>query len=66
MPIGPTFELRAIGSPDGLKAAIERPGGILSLYEQSIDARFTVAQEDQLELPPTERDLMPAAARPVE
>jgi len=66
VPIGPTFELRAIGSPDGLKAAIERPGGILSLYEQSIDARFTVAQENQLELPPTERDLMPAAARPVE
>jgi len=66
VPIGPTFELRAIGSPDGLKAAIERPGGILSLYEQSIDARFTVAQEDQLELPPTERDLMPAAARPTE
>jgi uncharacterized protein YlxW (UPF0749 family) len=66
VPIGPTFELRAIGSPDGLKASIERPGGILSLYEQSIDARFTVTQEDQLELPPTERDLMPAAARPVE
>jgi uncharacterized protein YlxW (UPF0749 family) len=66
VPIGPTFELRAIGSPDGLKAAIERPGGILSLYEQSIDARFTVAQENQLELPPTERDLMPAAARPTE
>ena len=64
--IGPSFEIRAIGSPDGLKSAIERPGGILSLYEQSIDARFTVAQEDQLELPPTERDLMPAAARPVE
>ena len=66
VPIGSTFEIHAIGSPDGLKAAIERPGGILSLYEQSIDARFTVAQMSQLELPPTERDLMPAAARPVE
>jgi uncharacterized protein YlxW (UPF0749 family) len=66
VPIGPTFEIRAIGSPDGLKAAIERPGGILSLYEQSIDARFIVAQENLIELPPTERDLMPAAARPVE
>jgi uncharacterized protein YlxW (UPF0749 family) len=64
--IGPTFELRAIGSPDGLQAAIERPGGILSLYEQSIDARFTVSQVDRLVLPPTRRDLMPAAARPVE
>ena len=43
VPIGPTFEISAIGSPDGLKAAIERPGGILSLYEQSIDARFAVS-----------------------
>jgi uncharacterized protein YlxW (UPF0749 family) len=66
VPIGPTFEVTAIGSPDGLAAAIERPGGILSLYEQSIDARFTVSQVERLELPPTDRDLMPAAARPVE
>ena len=64
--IGPSFEISAIGSPDGLQAAIERPGGILSLYEQSIDARFSVSQMDRLELPPTERDLVPAAARPVE
>jgi uncharacterized protein YlxW (UPF0749 family) len=64
--IGPSFEIRAIGSPDGLQAAIERPGGILSLYEQSIDARFTVTQVDRLILPSTDRDLMPAAARPVE
>ena len=66
VPIGPSFEITAIGSPDGLKAAIERPGGILSLYEQSIDARFAVSQVDLLEVPPTARDLMPAAARPVE
>ncbi len=66
VPIGSTFEITAIGSPDGLQAAIERPGGILSLYEQSIDARFTVSQVNRLVLPPTERDLMPAAARAVE
>jgi uncharacterized protein YlxW (UPF0749 family) len=66
VPIGPSFEISAIGSPDGLQAAIERPGGILSLYEQSIDARFSVSQLDRLVLPPTERDLAPAAARPVE
>jgi uncharacterized protein YlxW (UPF0749 family) len=66
VPIGPSFEITAIGSPDGLMAAIERPGGILSLYEQSIDARFAVSQVDTLELPPTARDLVPAAARPVE
>jgi len=66
VPIGPSFVISAIGSPDGLQAAIERPGGILSLYEQSIDARFSVSQADRLLLPPTERDLAPAAARPVE
>jgi len=66
VPIGPSFAISAIGSPDGLQAAIERPGGILSLYEQSIDARFSVSQVDRLTLPPTERDLVPAAARPVE
>lgn len=66
VPIGPSFEVTAIGSPDGLAAAIERPGGILSLYEQSIDARFTVSQVNRLELPATQRELMPAAARPVE
>ncbi len=66
VPIGPSFEISAIGSPDGLQAAIERPGGILSLYEQSIDARFSVSQVDRLVLPPTERNLVPAAASPVE
>ena len=64
--IGPSFEVLAIGSPDGLQAAIERPGGILRLFEQSIDARFTLTQVAQLSLPATERDLTPQAARAVE
>ena len=64
--IGPSFKVTAIGSPDGLQAAIERPGGILNLFEQSIDARFTVSQVERLSLPPTRRDLTPAAARAVE
>jgi len=66
VPIGPSFEVRAIGSPDGLQAAIERPGGILQLFERSIDARFTLTQVDRLSLPATERDLTPTAARAVE
>jgi uncharacterized protein YlxW (UPF0749 family) len=64
--IGPSFTIRAIGSPDGLRAAIERPGGILRLFEQSIDARFTLSQVDRLVLPATARDLTPSAATPVE
>ena len=65
-PIGPSFVVFAIGSPDGLQAAIERPGGIQRLFEQSIDARFTLTQVDQLRLPATQRDLTPTAARAVE
>ena len=61
-----TFEITAIGSPDGLASAIARPGGILRLLQQSIDARFDVVQRDNLTLPATERDLAPQAARAVE
>jgi uncharacterized protein YlxW (UPF0749 family) len=64
--IGPSFQIRAIGSPDGLQAAIERPGGILTLLQQSISARFTVTQLDMLTVPKTERDLLPQAASTVE
>lgn len=66
VPIGNSFRVRAIGSPDGLKAALERPGGILSLLEQSIAARFSVDSRDHVTLPPTERDLIPQVAQPVE
>ena len=61
-----TFEITAIGSPDGLASAMARPGGILRLLQQSIDARFEVVQRDNLTLPATERDLAPQAARAVE
>ncbi len=64
--IGRSFRIRAIGSPDGLQAAIERPGGILTLLQQSISARFTVSQVEMLTVPETERDLLPQAASAVE
>jgi uncharacterized protein YlxW (UPF0749 family) len=64
--IGRTFTISAIGSPSGLRAAIERPGGILTLLQQSIDAVFVVEERTNLEVPGTERDLTPQVARPVE
>ena len=64
--LGPSFEIQAIGSPDGLQSAIERPGGILSLLQQSINAQFTVQQLDDLVVPATRRDLTPQAATAVE
>lgn len=66
VPIGRSFELTAIGSPDGLEAAWTRPGGIKTVLEQSIQARFTVRQDDALIVPASERNLAPTAARPVE
>jgi len=64
--IGPSFMIRAIGSPDGLRSAIERPGGILRLLQQSISARFTLTEMREMEVPGTERDLEPQAAVAVE
>jgi uncharacterized protein YlxW (UPF0749 family) len=64
--IGRTFTISAVGSPTGLRAAVERPGGILTLLQQSIDAVFIVEERDNLEVPATRRDLTPQVARPVE
>jgi len=63
VPIGRSFTISAIGSPPGLKSAIERPGGILTLLEQSIDAVFTIEQATSLLIPATDRDLTPQVAR---
>jgi uncharacterized protein YlxW (UPF0749 family) len=65
-PIGRTFSISAIGSPGGLRTAIERPGGILTLLQQSIDAVFTMEEATNLHIPPSERDLTPQVARPAE
>ncbi len=66
VPIGQQFAISAVGSPDGLRAAIERPGGILTLLQQSIDAVFRVESATNLQVPGTERDLTPQVARPFE
>jgi uncharacterized protein YlxW (UPF0749 family) len=66
VPVGRSFTITAIGSPDGLEAALQRPGGILVLLQQSIDARFIITKSQELEVPATQRDLSPQAARAVE
>ena len=64
--IGRSFSMSAIGSPSGLRGAIQRPGGILTLLQQSIDAVFVVEERTNMLVPATERDLTPQVARPVE
>lgn len=66
VPIGRSFTIGAIGSPEGLRSAIERPGGILTLLQQSIDAVFRLDTSMDLRIPATRRDLTPRVARPVE
>lgn len=64
--IGRTFRLLAIGDADGLVAALQRPGGIVTQLEQFVRATITVSASEALQLPATARDLVPQAALPVE
>jgi uncharacterized protein YlxW (UPF0749 family) len=64
--LGRVVEIQAIGSPSGLETAMRRPGGQLTLLEQSLGVQFQVTQDQRLTLPATERDLAPRAAAPVE
>ena len=64
--IGNPFRVTAVGSPDGLQAALERPGGILSLFEHEIDASWAIVPQQNVTVPATVRDLTPQVAEPVE
>jgi uncharacterized protein YlxW (UPF0749 family) len=65
-PLGRAVEILAIGSPRGLQAALERPGGYLAFLQQFIDARVTITTSQEIVVPATERELTPTVARPVE
>jgi len=49
--VGEKFTLRAIGSPDGLLGAMERPGGIISQLKLFIKATIEIRQAGAVELP---------------
>lgn len=66
VPLGSAFEVRAIGSPDGLTSALERPGGIVSVLRLSIGATFSIEPSADVTVPATRRDLAPQVAQPVE
>jgi len=66
VPLDRTLSISAIGSPDSLEAALTRPGGILVLLRQTIDARPIITQRSDLVVPATQRDLTPQAAGMVE
>jgi uncharacterized protein YlxW (UPF0749 family) len=60
------FTLAAIGDPDGLVAALQRPGGIVAQLEQFVSATITITQTDTLRLPATTITLEPEAAAPAD
>ena len=61
-----TVEVLAVGYPTGLQSSIERPGGLKTYLEQSLDVTMSIETRRNLRLPATERDLAPTVAEPVE
>jgi uncharacterized protein YlxW (UPF0749 family) len=66
VPIADAFRVTAIGAPDGLESALERPGGVLSILELETGAVARIKRRANVEIPATERDLTPQVAEPVE
>ena len=64
--VGRSFQIRAIGYPEGLLNALRRPGGIIAVLEQYVRARIQAHASERIELPATQVDLVPRIGRPVE
>ena len=64
--VGKHFTMRAIGSPDGLFGAMQRPGGIISQLKLFISATIEIRQADSVALPATAAALLPAVGKPIE
>lgn len=65
-PIGRSFAIRAVGDPDGLLAALQRPGGIISQLKLFVSATIDVLQAQTVVIPATHVDLAPQIARTAE
>ena len=64
--VGRSFTLRAIGSPDGLLGAMQRPGGIISQLKLFISATIQISQAEAVELPASKASLLPVTGKPIE
>lgn len=61
--VGRRFVLRAIGSPDGLASAIQRPGGIISQLKLVVLATIDLFQAESIRLPATKLSLAPTVGK---
>jgi uncharacterized protein YlxW (UPF0749 family) len=64
--VGEHFTIKAIGSPDGLLGAMERPGGIISQLKLFIKATIEITTAASLQLPASSISLVPVVGTPVE
>jgi uncharacterized protein YlxW (UPF0749 family) len=64
--VGTRFTLRAIGSPDGLLSAMQRPGGIISQLKLFISATIVIRQVQSAVLPASAVSLLPVVGKPVQ
>ncbi|MDP9273511.1 MAG: DUF881 domain-containing protein [Chloroflexota bacterium] len=64
--IGSSFTIRAVGDPDGLLTALQRPGGIISQLQLFVSATIDVQQSAQVTIPESNLDLAPRVAKPAE
>jgi len=64
--VGRRFTLRAIGSPDGLLGAMQRPGGIISQLKLFISATIQIRQSEAVMLPASAVSLLPVVGKPIE
>ena len=63
--IGRSFTIRAVGDPDGLLTALQRPGGIISQLKLFVNATIDATQSQSVEIPATRQNLEPKVARTV-
>jgi len=64
--VGRSFSIRAIGDPDGLLAALQRPGGIISQLRLFVNATIDASQSQSIEIPAAGVDLTPKVAKAVQ
>jgi uncharacterized protein YlxW (UPF0749 family) len=66
MPLGDPFEIVAIGAPDKLTGSLTRSGGIIAqLAATQPDVIVEVTPVDRVDVPATDRDLVPADGAPL-
>ena len=63
--IGRSFSIRAVGDPDGLLTALQRPGGIITQLKLFVNATIDASQAQSVEIPATREDLQPKVAKAV-